>query len=257
LTSRSTMINLRIFQDRNFVIGVFFSFFMGFLLIPTAAILPTMMQELMGYPTITSGLVVGSRGIGTMAAMVVASRIARKVDIRLLVMLAFICQGVSLAQMTAFSPEMDWWPIVTSGLLQGIGMGLGFSSLTIVCFSSLRPELRTDGSAIYNLVRTLGSSIGISIIVTLLSHGIQHNHAELVERLNMTGIALDPTMSEKIMSAGGGSVLAMVEMEITRQASMIAYLNDFHFMMLVTFALVPFTLLIRRIDHYEEMPAAE
>lgn len=256
-TTETTLINLRIFRDRNFVLGVVLGFALGALLIPPAALLPTMMQDLMGYPVVTSGMLVAVRGIGTMAAMILTARLVKYIDVRILVAVAFAILGISFAQMTVFHIGMDGWPIITSGLVQGIGMGMGFTTLTIVCFSSLAAELRTDGTAIFNLVRTLGSSIGISIVVTMLSHGIQRNHAELSEQLNLGSLPLDPALTDKLIHAGGGGILSVLDAEVTRQAAMIAYVNDFHFMMLLAFCMVPLALLIRRVDHYSRDFVAE
>lgn len=252
LTARSTLINLRIFRDRNFVLGVVLGFALGALLIPPAALLPTMMQDLMGYPTITSGILVAARGIGTMVAMILTARLVKFIEVRILVAAAFAVLAVSFAQMTSFYTEMDSWPIITSGLVQGVGMGVGFTALTIVSFSSLGTELRTDGTAIFNLMRTLGSSIGISIAVTLLSHSIQRNHAELAERLNIGDLALDPVLTEKMIHSGSGGLLSVVDLEVTRQAAMIAYVNDFYFMMILALAMVPLAFFIRRVNHYDQ-----
>ena len=109
------------------------------------ALLPPMLQNLMGYPIITVGLVLAPRGLGTMAAMMVVGRLVGKIDPRLLVGFGLSMTALSLYQMTAFDIGMDYWPLITSGVIQGFGLGFVFVPLSTVAFQTLDPQLQDRG----------------------------------------------------------------------------------------------------------------
>jgi DHA2 family multidrug resistance protein len=246
-TARDTFIDRAMLKDRNFLTGVVFIFVIGIILLATMALLPPMLQKLMGYPTVTTGLVLAPRGVGTMISMILVGRLVQKVDARLLILAGLLLVTWSLHDMAGFSPEMDWSPVVTSGVIQGFGLGLVFVPLSTLAFATLEPRHRTDAASLFSLMRNLGSSVGISIVSTLLAQNTQVNHAELAEHVTATNPLLDRYL-------GGGTLdlpaalqaLARLNAEVTRQAAMIAYVDDFKLMMLVTLAAVPLLLLLRK-----------
>ena len=162
------------------------------------ALLPPMLQNLMGYPIITVGLVLAPRGLGTMAAMMVVGRLVGKIDPRLLVGFGLSMTAFSLYQMTAFDIGMDYWPLITSGVIQGFGLGFVFVPLTTVAFQTLDPQLRTEASGLFNLVRNIGSAIGISIMAAMLTSNMQVNHADLAAQINL----FNPNLSALGLNAG-------------------------------------------------------
>ena len=153
------------------------------MLLATMALLPPMLQNLIGYPIITVGLVLAPRGIGTMIAMMVVGRLVGKIDPRLLVGFGLSLTALSLWQMTAFAIGMDYWPLITSGVIQGFGLGFVFIPLSTVAFQTLEPQLRTEASGLFNLIRNIGSAIGISIMAALLTANMQINHADLAAEI--------------------------------------------------------------------------
>ncbi|MGH6885074.1 MAG: MFS transporter, partial [Geminicoccales bacterium] len=244
VTDRMPFIDPQIFRDRNFVAGLVFIFLIGTILLASMALLPPMLQNLMGYPTVTTGLVLAPRGVGTVISMILVGRLVRKVDTRILIFFGLLLTALSLWQMTGFTIAMDRWPIVWSGVVQGLGLGLVFVPLSTLAFATLDPRFRTDATSLFSLVRNLGSSLGISVVVTLLAQYTQLNHAELSERvtpfeLPLYGQTLDA------MSRTGAALFASIDAEVNRQAAMIAYLNDFKLMMLVTLGAIPLLLLLR------------
>ncbi|AWK85255.1 DHA2 family efflux MFS transporter permease subunit [Azospirillum thermophilum] len=239
-TGKEPFVEPALLKDRNFVTGLILIFVIGIILLATMALLPPMLQTLLGYPTVTTGLVLAPRGVGTMISMLVVGRLVRKVDARLLILMGILLTSWSLWSMTGFTIMMDRTPIIISGVVQGLGLGLVFVPLSTIAFATLAPHLRTDAASLFSLVRNLGSSVGISVVMTLLSQNTQVNHAVLSEHLT----PFNPNMAG--VSTGGAEALASLNAEVTRQAAMIAYLDDFKLMMYVALLVIPMLLLLRR-----------
>jgi DHA2 family multidrug resistance protein len=245
LTTDHPFFDKALMRDRNFVTASVFGFFVGILLFSTMALLPPMMQTLMGYPVLTSGLVSMPRGVGSFVAMFFVGRLIGKVDTRLILMAGLTISCVSLWQMMHFDLSMTVTPFITSGIIQGFGVGLLFVPLSTLAFATVPPHLRPEGSSVYTLVRNLGSSVGISIMNALVVANTQTMHDSLAGKLVASDAVvraelprmLDPATTAGITSLNG---------EITRQASMVAYVDDFRLMFFITIACMPMLLLMRR-----------
>jgi DHA2 family multidrug resistance protein len=244
-TARDGFLDPRLLRDRNLLTGLAFIFVIGIILLATMALLPPMLQRLMGYPTVTTGLVLAPRGVGTMISMILVGRLVRKVDPRLLIMTGLLLTAWSLWRMTGFAIEMGQGPIVVTGIVQGLGLGLVFVPLSTLAFATLEPRLRTDAASLFSLVRNLGSSVGISVVSTLLAQNTQVNHAALAERVSEFNPLLDQ-QALGLVGVDAARGFAALNAEITRQAAMIAYLDDFRLMMFVTLAAIPMLVLLRR-----------
>jgi DHA2 family multidrug resistance protein len=246
-TSRNPFINVTMLKDRNFITGLIFIFTIGIILLATMALLPPMLSRIFGYPTMTTGLVMMPRGFGTMFSMIMVGRLVQKVDPRWLILVGLSLTAASLWWMTGFSPEMGSRLFVITGIIQGLGLGLVFVPLSTLAFATLRAEFRTDASSLFSLVRNIGSSIGISIVSTLLTQNTQVNHARLVTEVSPFNPTLDSmTALAGRMPGGSQQVLAYVDAMITQQALMISYLDDYMLMTWVTLACIPMLLLLRR-----------
>jgi DHA2 family multidrug resistance protein len=246
-THEEPFLDRRLFIDRNFTAALILIFIVGVVLLATMALLPPMLQNLMGYPIITVGLVLAPRGLGTLAAMMVVGRLVSKIDPRLLVGFGLSMTALSLYQMTYFDIGMDYWPLVTSGVVQGFGLGFVFVPLTTVAFQTLDPHLRTEASGLFNLVRNIGSAIGISIMAALLTSNMQVNHADLAAQINLfnpnlPAFGINPML---LTTQAGAQTAAQLDGLITQQSLMIAYLDDFKAMFLITLASLPLLLLLR------------
>ncbi|OQM75874.1 DHA2 family efflux MFS transporter permease subunit [Manganibacter manganicus] len=237
-------IDPKIFLDRNFATGLVFIFVIGVILLASLALLPPMLSAIFAYPTITTGLVMAPRGVGTMISMLVVGRIVHRMDPRILVVIGLLLTAQSLYDMSGFSPQMDSWPIIVSGIVQGLGLGLVFVPLTTVAFATLDARFRTDATALFSLVRNIGSSIGISIVSALLTRNVQVNHAELSAHINPFNPNLWMAMPDAARS--DPTALARVDGMVNTQALMISYVDDFKLMMLVTLAALPLIFLLRR-----------
>lgn len=241
--SARPFLDLGLFADRNFLASNIFIFVLGVVLFATMALLPPFLQNLMNYPVITTGLLLAPRGIGTLIAMMLVGRLmARGMDARLLSCVGMLLTAYSLWQMMHFSLDVPETLIVTTGIIQGLGLGLVFVPISTVAYSTLPMTARTEAAGIFSLMRNIGSSVGISIVMTLLSRNTQINHAEIAARLTPFG---DNAAQIGAMTAGTQQGLAMLNGEVTRQASAIAFLNDFWLMMVMTVVAIPLLLLLR------------
>jgi MFS transporter, DHA2 family, multidrug resistance protein len=253
-TTRSApFISPALFRDRNFLTGNFFIFVVGLVLFATLALLPPLLQDLVGYPVVYTGLVTAPRGLGTLAAMLILGRLMNRADMRLLIAAGFTMTGLSLWMMTHFYLQMPSGGVVWSGVLQGLGTGFVFVPVSAITFATLAPHLRNEGTAVFSLVRNIGSSIGISGVVALLTRNTQIMHARLAEHVTPFGDGL----AAAAVAPDSTSWLAGVNAEVTRQAAMLAYNNDFQLMLVLSLCAVPLVLLLRPVKRMaSSVPAA-
>lgn len=231
-TTRDPLFRRELFADPNFALSLVLMVVVGLVMMASIALLPPMMQHLFGYSVIDTGWALMPRGVGTLISMQVSGVLIRRgVDARPIVMLGFLLAGVSLWMMSGWSLEVDSWHIVVSGLIQGLGMGLVFIPLNNAAFATLPPTMRTEGASLLNLTRSLGASVGISVCTTLFARNVQVSHADLAAHVDGSFTeAIDITTIERFQVVGETAV-RMIDGEITRQAMMVAYINDFYAMM--------------------------
>jgi DHA2 family multidrug resistance protein len=244
-TGKDPLFDPKMFVDRNFAFALGFMAVTGVLLLAGLALLPPLLQNLYGYSVLDSGFLTTPRGIGTLISMMLAGRLTGKVDARILIFTGIGCLAFSLYQMSGFTLVMGSRPIIISGIVQGLGLGFIFVPLQALAFASLAPSYRTTGASLLNLSRNIGGSVGISVVTFLLARNVQVSHSDLAGHINWTAI---PAGAQNMLSQVGGAAdtaMAMLNAEINRQALMIAYLDDFHAMMLITLAAMPFVWLLR------------
>src|SRR3954452_7928007 len=246
LTAEETFIDPRIFRDRNFTVGLMFIFVFDIILLATLALLTPYLQSLMGYPVLTAGMILAPRGMGTMVAMLICGRLINRVDPRLLLTLGFALTALVLWEMTGFTPDVSQWSLIRTGVMQGMGLGFMFVPLSTITFATLTPEFRTQGTALYSLFRNIGSSIGISFVTFLLVRNTQIVHASLAEHVTPFNDALKQPAVAQIWNLATTAGRAALNGEITRQATIIAYADDFKLMMIVALAALPLVFLLRK-----------
>ena len=178
-TADKPFIEPGLFTDRNFVVGLLLMFTVGVMLLATMALLPPFLQSLLGFPVITAGYVLAPRGVGTMVAMMVVGRLVGKVDTRVLVLTGLGLMAWSLHEMTQWNADVGVADIVYTGIVQGVGLGFIFVPLSAIAFATLAPRYRNEGTAMFSLIRNFGSSVGISLVMTVLGHEAQQSHAQL------------------------------------------------------------------------------
>ncbi len=254
-TARDPFIPVRIFRDRNFAASLLVMFAVGMVLLATSALMAPWLQTLGNYPVESAGLIMAPRGIGTMAAMVIAGRLSNRVDPRKLMALGILLLVYSLWEMTSWTPDVDQWTIAWNTIIQGAGLGFVFIPLQVIAFATLAPQFRTNGTALLSLFRNVGSAIGVSVTETLLTRNTQIEHSVLAGYVTPFNRALQG--SHAIADAIGPATAhgaAALEQIIQRQASIIAYNDDFWFMMVISIPTLLLLLLMRRPDATAKPP---
>ena len=244
-TAKVPLFERGMFTDRNFATGVLFMAVTGVLLLAGLALLPPLLQNLYGYSVLQSGYLTAPRGIGTLLSMLLAGRLTGKIDARLLVGLGVVLMGASLWMMTGFALDQASGPVIWSGVVQGLGLGMIFVPLQSLAFETLAPRLRTTAASLLNLSRNLGGSIGISVVSSQLVRLSQVAHADMASSISQDAPAGAVSLLQGF-GVPGSAALALIDAEVTRQAVFIAYLDDFKLMMIVTFAALPMLLLMRK-----------
>ncbi len=244
-TDGRSFLNRDLLKSANFVAGTVLMFCGGLIMTGTNALLPTMLQNLMNYPALTTGLVAMPRGIGAMAAMFLVARLINRVDSRLIILFGLLMTSAAMWQMSQFSLQMGMAPVVISGLMQGFGLGCTQVPLNIIALSTLPRHIMTQGTAIRSLMRNLGGSVGISIPVATLAENTQIVHSRLVEGLRPDNPLVHAPYLAAPFSLTTPRGMAALNAEVTRQAAMVAYVDDFKLLMLMALASITLLLLLR------------
>jgi len=240
LTSRVHFLDKALFRDRNFVLSTILFFGFGFILLPTMALTSPMLDELLGYPADTTGLMAAPRGVALVAALVLTLHAPTRIDPRLLVLGGIALVVTATGRMLGYAPGMDWRPVVVAGALQGAGLGILMPALTKTAFSTLDPALRPEGTVLFNLSRLYGSTIGIALVQTFFHQNTQAMHLALAKSLVPSRAAAH--VADATASAG----LAELNHLVTGQAAFVAILGQFELMMITMLVVAPLALFLRR-----------
>jgi DHA2 family multidrug resistance protein len=241
-----SFVNPRLFLDRNFAVGMLFIFVIGITYLASLALMTPYLQTLMGYPVVTAGIVMGPRGLGTMLCMFIVGRLIGRVDTRLLLALGLALTAWAMYDMTGWNPDISQWTIIVTGFVQGAGLGFLFVPLTTVTFSTLPAAQRAEGTGLYNLSRNIGSAVGISLVTALISQNTQQGHEEIGRYITPFNTVLrHPTLRAMLdlTTLDGRTALDGL---VTQQATIIAYIDDFKLLMILSIIVMPLLLLLRR-----------
>ena len=254
ITAEHPLWDRKMFADRNFATALVFMVITGVLLLAGLALLPPLLQNLYGYSVLQSGFLTAPRGIGTLISMLIAGRLTSRMDARILVASGVVLMGISLWMMTGFAIDQPSRPIILSGVVQGLGLGLIFVPLQTLAFATLPARDRTTGAALLNLARNVGGSVGISIVSFQLVRMTQVAHADMASHITDSKIpTLDPNVIQTFGNQATG-IAAYLNAEITRQALFIAYLDDFKLMMWISVLVLPLLLLMRNSKKAGQQP---
>jgi DHA2 family multidrug resistance protein len=243
-TAREPFFHRDLARDRNFVATTVFGFFVGALLFSSTALLPTMMQNLMGFTVLESGIASMPRGVGSLFAFMAVPMLLHRFGARPVLIVGLLLSAAALVEMSRFDLMMTSEPIMLSGFIQGLGTGLMFAPLTALAYATLAPVHRTEGTIVSTMVRSLGSSAGISI----LQAGVIRQSAMAHNVLADHTIPSDPTFAAALPSLMNPSSEAGVEAlngEVTRQAAMIGYDSMFSLMIVMVVVMAPLLLMVR------------
>jgi DHA2 family multidrug resistance protein len=215
------------------------SFLIGMVMLAVMSLLAPFLQGLMHYSVLQSGYLMSSRSIGTMVSMLVVGRMVGRIDARLLIATGLGLTAYSLWQMTQYTLTMDTWPIMMPGLIMGFGLGSAMVPATTLAFATLVPAEFNEATALYALVRNLGNSVGISLMQGLLVHNMQTAHASLAARITPF------SRTTQLAGATGTKSLELLNQQVTTQADLIAYIDDFKFLMVAILMALPLLLFVR------------
>ena len=256
VTAERPLFDRGLFADPNYIVAMVISLGIGVVMFATMALLPPMLQHLFGYSVIDTGMVLMPRGVGTLISMQLSGLMVRRgIDGRHLMALGFVLCAYSLYDMAGWSLAVDRGHIVWASFIQGLGMGLVFIPMNTIAFATLAPGLRTEGSSLLNLSRSVGASVGISVVTVLLAINIQGGHQELGAHVTSSTTDLIDFATIDRFQMVGTAIVSMIDSEVNRQAAMIGYIDDFWLMMWLSLASVPLILLMRKADL--RLPAAK
>jgi MFS transporter, DHA2 family, multidrug resistance protein len=240
MTTKEHFLHATLFRDRNLVLSTIISFALGFVLLPTLALTSPMLEELLNYPVDTTGYMTIPRGVALVGGVLLTSLVPAQIDYR-----PFLIGGMALVVyanwlMLGYSPAMDWRPVVETGLFQGAGLGMLIPALAKAAFGTLDPKLRPEGSALMNLSRLYGSTIGIAVVQVFFYDNTQAMHVALAK--DLTPYRAAAHVAGAITTPG----LAALNGMITRQAAVVAVIDQFEILMFAMLIVSPLVLFLRK-----------
>jgi DHA2 family multidrug resistance protein len=244
LTTSKPFIQFALFKDKNFVGGCVFMAVMGLVLFSTMALSSPFLQNVIGYPIITAGVLLATRGCGTFVAMMLVGRMMRFVEARNLIIAGLGITALSLFYMTGWTDQTGVTEIVVISVLQGFGFGLVFVPLSTVAFLTLPDHLRTDGTSMLTLMRNVASSIGISIVISQLTEGSRRVYAVLSQHINPFNHAMQMPNVRGMIDLGTDTGRAMADAMVKVQAQIIAFSHDYQLVMLFILVTIPLAIMI-------------
>ncbi len=245
-TADNPFVRPAMFRDRNFAAGVLFIAVVGLTYYASMALQPPYLQELMDYPVVTAGLVMGPRGIGTMASMLIVGRLIGRVDTRFLLAFGLALTAWSFNQMTGWTPDISQATIIGVTMVQGAGLGFLFVPLSAATLATLPLAERTEGAGFFSLSRNIGSSVGISVVNSLLVQNTQANHAAIAPSVTSVNRAFENPIIAHAWNPLTAAGRAALDAVVTRQAQIIAYIDDYKLLMIATLCAIPLLMVFRK-----------
>lgn len=243
----ANIVDLSLLKDRNFTAGLLAITAYGVTLFGSIALLPLLTQRLMGYPALSAGMLFIPRAVASAIALAITGNwLMRFIDARLLVAVGIILSAVGTMMMANLNLEADAWAIAAPGILAGVGMGLFFVPLTAVAFGSVPNHELDEAAGLYALMRGIGSSIGIAVVSWLFVRQGQVHWTNLVDHINPFNPAVAPYLAAPGVNVQSPATVAAAAREIARQAQMLAFVDLFWFIGIVTFAILPLLFMMKK-----------
>jgi DHA2 family multidrug resistance protein len=247
LRQKVPLFDRELFTNPPFLVGCAFKAILGLTNVALSAVLPTMYQVIYHFPVMYSGMLMAPRGFGVIITSQLTTYLLTRMDYRWIIAIGYVIAAGSLWIMTTWSIEMDWHRIALASFVQGLGLGMVFAPLNVVAFATIPAQLRPDGSSLLALFRNVGGSFGISMIVTLLARNQQVSHADIAANVTATSVpGVDLSAIVDQASGMGPAAMEMINNEVTRQAAMIAYLDNFFVLAWVLLAIAPIPFILKR-----------
>ncbi len=242
-TARQPFLSRDLFRDRNYAVGTVLIFMFGFVLLPPLVLIPIFLQELKDYPVLTVGWVLSPRSLGVMAGMLIGGRLIGRVDPRWVFSVGLVLVAISGWDMSRWTLSVSRDHIVSTGAVQGLGMGLTYGPLFYLAFLTLPDRLRGEATGFFQLMRNIGSSVAVAIFVFMVFRNTTINRSELIQLITPFNQQLTGSGARWNIDSLAG--LLALDQEITRQAAMIAYNNDYLILTATALAMIPLAFLFR------------
>jgi DHA2 family multidrug resistance protein len=243
-TTQTPFIQFAMFRDRNFITGCIFMAVMGLVLYSTMALASPFLQNVIGYPIISAGLLLATRGFGTFLSMMMVGRLMRYVEARTLIVTGLSLTAWTLYHMSGWTDQTGTNEIAVISIVQGFGFGLVFVPLSTVAFLTLAPHLRTDGTSMLTLMRNVASSIGISLVISQLTEGSRRSYAILNEHINPFNHAIQMPDVRRLIDLSSDAGRAMADAMLKAQAQIISFSHDYQMVTLFILCSIPLAIMI-------------
>jgi MFS transporter, DHA2 family, multidrug resistance protein len=244
LTTPEPFVRFDLFRDRNFLGGCLFMVVLGMTVFATMTLSALFLQIVLGYPVMSAGLMLAARGVGTMVGMLGVGRLLKFIEARTLIFIGMILTAVTMYQLVYFTNMTPASTIIAVTVVQGLGLGLVFVPLSTAAFATLPANLRTDGTSILTLVRNIGSSVGIPVVVAIVVNSTSVMHAQLAEHITPFNAALQARDVQAVIDPSTDTGRALIENILTQQATIIAFGNAFKLLTILAVISLPFLLVI-------------
>jgi MFS transporter, DHA2 family, multidrug resistance protein len=249
------IVDLCVFKNRNFLVGTLLILMVGVALYSAITLLPLYLQTLMGYPALQTGIAVSPRGLGAFLMMPLVGYLTGRLDIRLLVGTGFIIVGFSLWEFAGINLDISVWSIVWPMILTGVGLAMIFVPLSTVTMGTLSQDQMGNASGIFNLLRNVGGSVGISMVTTLLAREEQIRQSDLISRVALGDLVYGPRSSslQKYLQRffdqpqAARKAQGALYGELQRQATLLSYVNNFRLLSFLCFCCVAAVLLLKKV----------
>jgi DHA2 family multidrug resistance protein len=255
LTTKDPIVDLRVFKERSYAVGVFLMTVLGFVLYGSLVLLPIMLQTLLGYPPLQAGIAMAPRGIGSFVFMPFVGLLTGHVDSRKLLFAGLVIGGGTLIWLGQLNLQAGYWNIFWPQWVQGMAMGLLFVPLTTVTMGGIQREKMGNATSLFNLMRNLGGSVGIAATSTLLSRNemsVATNLATHVTPYDAGTQSRVQALTNAFTASGSDAVTAMhraqgaIMGEIHRQATMVTFVHIFQLLGGLFVLMSPLVLLMRK-----------
>jgi DHA2 family multidrug resistance protein len=246
VSTREPFLDPHLIANRKFFITLLLISYYGFLSVPPMVLMPSFLQDLRGYNIDAVGLLQMPRGIGMFAAMFISGRITGRIEPRLIIAAGLAGLALTNYEMSTWTAEVGEWPVIWTGLMQGIGAGIILVPIQIIAFPSLAPQQRTEATSVFNAWRSVCSSVGVSVALTIFVTAGSEARSHLVEYVSPYHDALRATQVNRHLDASSTHGLAVLERQIDQQSAMFGYDAVFRFLTFATVSALPLLLLIGR-----------
>jgi MFS transporter, DHA2 family, multidrug resistance protein len=249
------IVHLKVFCNRNFLVGTSLVTLLGVVLYSAVTLQPLFLQIMMDYPALQAGWAVSPRGAGALIVMPIIGYLASRTDNRLLISAGFALLGTAMYLFGSLNLQASVWDFVWPSFWTGVGIGSVFVPLATVTMGTLPRREIGNASGLFNLLRNIGGSVGISIFTTLLARGAQANQARLVSKLTPANPIYQLRLQEllRYLQTHFGAIeglpkaLGTIYGGLLKQSMLLAFVNDFRSLAVICALCIPLVFVFKNV----------